>query len=559
MAQFSIPKGPAMQTLNIDYFKGVDLYNAAANVEPYRSPEAPNMVRDEVGKVRKRMGYRTEHTFPARINGVWELDGVQVVHAGTCLYRTTGAAEQAEGGSSVPAGYTLLREGLADSRSKGVQFGGKLYLLDGKQYLVFDGSTVQPVSEAATVPTIIISRDPDGGGTPYQPLNLIGTKWTEQFLGKDSVKVYQLTAQDLDETPVTAWILQKDGTWTEKKEGTDFTVDRKLGKVTFSAAPGASPVTGMDNVKITASKEREGYAGRIDHCDIAAVYGVGGSPDRLFLSGDPDRPNLDYYSAFNDPAMFGDTWYSQLGQDDARVMGYTVIGDCLAAHKSAGADGRNIILRRGALDGKGEAVFQIVNTLQGEGAVSKHAFARLGSEPLFLTKLGVYAITSEELTGEKYSQQRSLYLSSAIQGETELSDAAAFTWRDFYLLAGKERLYLLDGLQKQYEKNAPYSNFQYEGYYWENIWARVLWEKDGGAVVRDQRRAAVPLPRQRGRPGELQRRWEGHRRLLGHTGPVGKALLEEQDLSVSVGAAGRSGGDGGEDLRAEEGAVEPGL
>ena len=276
-------------------------------------------------------------------------------------------------------------------------------------------------------------------------------------------------------------------------------------------------------------------------------------------SGDPDRPNLDYYSAFNDPAMFGDTWYSQLGQDDARVMGYTVIGDCLAAHKSAGADGRNIILRRGALDGKGEAVFQIVNTLQGEGAVSKHAFARLGSEPLFLTKLGVYAITSEELTGEKYSQQRSLYLSSAIQGETELSDAAAFTWRDFYLLAGKERLYLLDGLQKQYEKNAPYSNFQYEGYYWENIRARVLWEKDGALWFGTSDGRLCRFHANVDDPERAQRRRKGHRRLLGHTGPVGKALLEKQDLSVSVGAAGRSGGDGGEDLRAEEGAVEPGL
>ena len=239
--QFNIPDSPDIYYTNIEYFKGVDLYNASANVEEYRSPEAPNMIRDEVGKVRKRMGYQTMAAFPARINGVHRLGDRQLVHSGTWLY-CSGEGESADASAPVVEGYRLVCAGMNDRRSRAVQFSGKLYLLDGKQYLVFDGTAVQPVSAAATVPTVIISRKPTGGGTTLQPLNLLCRRWTEQFLGTASDTVYQLTTAELDEDEVLCQIMGADGQWADKKEGTDFTVDRAAGRVTFSTAPGESPV-----------------------------------------------------------------------------------------------------------------------------------------------------------------------------------------------------------------------------------------------------------------------------------------------------------------------------
>ena len=58
--------------LNIEEFKGVDLYNSPSNVDDSRSPDAPNMVRDVPGKVRKRMGYEKIDQYPGRINGETE-------------------------------------------------------------------------------------------------------------------------------------------------------------------------------------------------------------------------------------------------------------------------------------------------------------------------------------------------------------------------------------------------------------------------------------------------------------------------------------------------------
>lgn len=469
MAQFSIPAAEPKYSATIEYFRGIDLLNSPSNVDESRSPAAPNMIRDQVGKVRKRMGYTTRATAPngGRINGVHFLNGERLIHAGTKLYKLAGAE------------WTELADGMADARSKSFSFDGKLYLLDGNAYRVYDGTAVKAVSEEAYVPTIIISRSPDGGGTTYEALNLLGLSWKESFLGKADVKEYQLTTVELGEEAVKAEILGEDGEWLEKTEGTDFTVDREKGLVTFNTAPGESPVKGQDNVRITASKAREGYADKINKCRIFAVYGVGGAEDRIFLSGNPDEPGQDWYSGFEDPTYFPDTAYTKVSRDGSAVVGYAILGNTLATFLQGRGVGRNAVVRTGSLDSDGEALFRVTNTLLGEAPVAPFSFAYIGKEPLFLTERGIYAITAEELTGEKYTQERSYLISSVLMELAGKADAAASIYRDFYVLSIGGDLYLLDGQQRTYEKNSPYSSYQYEAYYWPGIGARLTWTEDG--------------------------------------------------------------------------------
>lgn len=460
---------PGKSKLTIDSFLGVDLTNAPANVKEKRSPEAPNMMRDVPGKIKKRTGYEVISRYEGRVNGRHLLrlpeKELELIHAGNKLY----------------CGESVLSEEMADKRSVSFQIEGKLYLLDGKQYLCFsedeEGLSLKPVSENATVPTVIISRGPEGGGTAFEPINLLSDYSTDSFLGKANVKEYQLSISELLEVPVTAKKLDADGNWVELTETTDFTVDRNTGKVTFVEAPGESPVTGKDNVQITAAKDRSEYRSRIEKCSIGILFGVNGAADRLFLSGNPDYPNYDWYSGQNDPFYFADTSYSVLGQESSHIVAYSIIADKLCTHKDDAEDGRNLILRSGTLY-EDKAAFPIYNTLQGEGTVGSFSVAYLNSEPMFLTSLGVYAVTKSDVSGDRYTQNRSFYLNKALL-EEDLSDAFAFRWKDFYLLAGKERVWLLDGLQRSYEKNTPYSTYQYEGYYWENVPARVFWETDG--------------------------------------------------------------------------------
>ena len=485
--RFDIPAPPSRNVARIDTFRGVDLNSSPSNVDESRSPNAPNMMRDVPGKVRKRQGYEITGTYPGRINGVHILKNAEsgeektLIHAGTRLY-LDGA---------------VLYEGMADERSVGRQFFGRLFLFDGKKALVYgafregEEMRVKPLEEEAYIPTIIISRNPSGGGTTLEPLNLIGRKWKESFLSDGEAATYHLTAAELDADAVEVRILAADGSWVEKTEDVDFTVDREKGTVTFKTVPEKSPITGFDNLEITAAKTREGYADRINKCRIVSLFGVNGSMDRMFISGNPDYPNQDWYCEMGDGFFWGDLWYSTLGQDGSAIVGYSIINDRLAAHKSSAEEGRNVILRRGEMETvmtdaggiRTEVTFPIVGTLSGRGALSSCGFGYLGSEPLFLTDIGVMAITAADLTGEKYSQSRSYYIDNALTAERNLSDAFAYVWRDFYLLSmGTGRVYLLDGLQKSYDKNSPYSHFQYECYYWENVPARVFWEDGEGRL-----------------------------------------------------------------------------
>lgn len=481
---FSVPSPPPRGVEIIEEFRGVDLNSSPTVVAMNRSPEAPNMMRDVPGKVRKRQGYKKIKTYDGQINGRYVLGDKELIHAGTKLY----------------LGDTVLYSNMADKRSTGRQFFGKLFLFDGKKALCY-GEFEKPgqedkkedeekekewklvsLEEKAYIPTIIISRTPKGGGTTLDPINLIGKKFKESFLGTATDKIYQLTTKDLDVDALKIRTLVKEGEWKELKELTDFTVDRKAGTVTFKTAPGESPVKGMDNVEITAAKTRKGYADKINKCNIMTLFGVNGAIDRMFVSGNPDFPNQDWYCQIKDGFYFGDLWYSTLGQDGSAIVGYSVINDRLAAHKSEAEEGRNIILRIGELRND-KPVFPIVGSLIGRGALAPYSFGYLGSEPLFLTDMGVMAITAADITGEKYSQNRSFYINEVLTKEKTYKDSFAFVWRDFYLLSmGTGRVYLLDGLQKSYARDTPYSNFQYECYYWDHVPARIFWEDKEGKL-----------------------------------------------------------------------------
>lgn len=468
MAHFNVPSESPKYNSVIETFRGVDLNNSPSNVDKSRSPEAPNMIRDQVGKVRKRMGYTTIATAPngGAINGRYLLGSEQLVHAGEKLYKLTFA-------QSVPT-FTEIGT-MANEKSRGFVFDEKLYLLDGSNYKVYDGSTLKSVSEAAYKPLIIISRNPDGGGTSYESLNLIGTGWTESFLGKPDVKEYQLTTENLDATEVSAEVMDSSGEWQAKTEGTDFTVDRTAGKVTFQTAPGAPAVTGQDNVKITAYKTREGYADTINKCRAFCIYGVGGATDRVFLTDNANKAGMDWYSGFEDPTYFPDTNYTKLSRDGSKITGYAVINNTLATFLNGATDGRNVIVRTGMLDDSGEAVFKISNTLIGPNTIARDSFQSYDKEPLFLTDRGVYAITAEELTGQKCSQERSYYILGALQNAAGKESADSTRYQDFYVLSIGDRLYFLDMQQKTYEKDSPYSAYQYECYYWTGITARRIW------------------------------------------------------------------------------------
>jgi hypothetical protein len=506
---FNIPKSPAKQVYEATSFLGADFTSESSTVDDTKSPNVENMIRSVPGKIRKRMGYQKLFDYGAPIYGVHHLSTTDVwlVHAGTKLYNLRApkgsdwkdhleneVVDEEQSNIVLLNGdveETVVYSNMAQHRSVSFQLNQKLVILDGHKAKIYDGDTVRTIEEIAYIPTLTISKNYNGGGTDYEPLNLLQPAFIEQFLVKSdqgTVKSFQLTFGGLDATTVKAWLLNSSGQWIEKREGTDFSVNRTTGVVTFTNAPGASPITGEDNVKIQAYRTVSGYADRINHCTIGAMFGVNGANDRLFVSGNPDQGvkngqlysyiNCDWFSQQYDPTYFADVWYAKLGNDASAIMGYSIINNYLAAHKDFNELTQSILIREGDLVDD-EPVFKVINTLQGAGAISKYCFSYLATEPVFLTRLGVFAVTAQDITGEKYAQDRSYYLEGKLLKEPHLENAHAYTWKDYYILSINDHLYVLDGLQPMHtDKSRPYATRQYAGFYFTNIPASCFFEID---------------------------------------------------------------------------------
>ena len=514
---FNIPNSPKKLVYESNNFLGADFTSEASTVDDTKSPNVENMIRSVPGKIRKRMGYKLFADYGEPIYGVHHLSTTDVwlIHAGNKLYNLTAPKGSKwidhvnnfivdntvdENNILLQTGdvsITLVYTGMAEHRSVSFQLNQKLVILDGTKIRIFDGTQVRLVEDMAYVPTLSIGKKPQGGGTDYEPLNLLQPAFIEMFYVPSndpdvptSVKTFQLTFGDLDNTEVIAWVLNSSGEWDEKEENTDFTVDREEGTVTFTTAPGASPIEGEDNVKIQAYRTVDGYADRINHCTIGAMFGVNGAGDRLFVSGNPDQGvnddgdlytyiNCDWFSQQYDPTYFADTWYSKLGSDTSAIMGYSIINNYLAAHKDYNELTQSILIREGDLVDD-EPVFKLINTLQGAGAISRYCFNYLATEPVFLTRLGIFAVTAQDITGEKYAQDRSYYLEGKLLKEEHLENAIAYSWKDYYILSINDHLYILDGLQPiRTDRSRPYATRQYVGFYFTNVPASVFFEIDG--------------------------------------------------------------------------------
>ena len=133
-------------------FRGVDFSKDASMVDDEHSPDAKNLISDKGGFPEKRPGWRTLNQLDGRINGIFSfgsnVDGCMVIHAGTKIYKLSGEE------------LTLLKEGISDNRSIGKYFKGKLCILTGREYLVFDGEKCLNAKDAEDMyaPITIISR-----------------------------------------------------------------------------------------------------------------------------------------------------------------------------------------------------------------------------------------------------------------------------------------------------------------------------------------------------------------------------------------------------------------
>lgn len=461
-------------------FRGVDMSSGITEVDASRSPYAPNIIADLTGFPEKRPGYKSilQTKFSGKINGIFPFvtpaKKLLIVHAGTNLY----SFETAE--TVAPEDISTIYTGMVNAKStcfvmrQADTLTLKIYILDGTNFISFDGTTAVNVETTAYIPTTTISAPPEGGGEKYEAVNLLQPKRINRFLGNETATVYYLDAENIDNVIEIKKKNSSGGFDVIAPSG--YTVDRAAGKITFTAPPGKPDITGEDNIYVTFTRNISGYANMIKKCTIAAFYGIT-SDNRIFLSGNPDYRNRDWQSGIANPEYYPDDGYSVIGSENSTIMGYLKQYDSLVIVKEDSDQDATLYLRTAQIGSDGAKItYPLKQGLVGVGAVSKHTFSVLADDPLFLSKNGVYGLESSAVTYQRTTQLRSYYINTALIKEKNLSGAVAAVWGRFYVLFVNGKAYVADSQQANNNKTGSTG---YEWYYWTNIPAVCAKEFDG--------------------------------------------------------------------------------
>lgn len=400
-----------------------------------------------------------------------------------------GIAPEMEGTS-----ITLVSSNLRNQQSVSFEVGGNLYLLDGEHYFVIkreetDGGYYGNYSlEEVTgyIPTVgsngyyfYDDKNDEDPGTwmhcqPFEEQNHLSTSVICTMAGDGNHKEYWTITKAAAVTKVE--LLGNDGeTWTEtsayatEDDGTHT-------KVTFTEAPAQHPDgAGFDNIRVTYTPVHQLDPDVIKKCTIATKYGYF-NDNRVFVTGNPDKPNYDYMSGVDDPTYFPEFGWTQIGASYSAIQGYLHYGDILAIVKEDTNADPEVYIRSYEVLEDQSIIFPVQQGIKGVGAASRNAFASLRDDALFFAKEGVYAIAGTDASQQRTLQNRSFFVDVRLRQES--GKPVACVWRDKYILCFPDtgHVYVADGKQQTNYESAAYF---YEWYFWDGIFANHFYEIDG--------------------------------------------------------------------------------
>lgn len=313
------------------------------------------------------------------------------------------------------------------------EMGGKCYIQDGKNFLVYDGDTVKNVEDEPYIPTLTISKPPGGGGEPFEDFNLLGKGFKDSFSADGTEKEYQLSLKGLDSTSVKAEI-----NGTTMNEGSGFTVDRVNGKVTFTTAP----TEGTNNVIITAYKTQSDFPNRIKKCTFNVAFG-GDNDTYTFVSGNPDEKNTIWRSGLNDKGLpdasyWPENSFYKPGGDNEAVQGFSKQYDYLLIEKEYSKWSMTVNVTGG------KVLFPLKPINEQVGTLARGSIQIIENNPVSLDRKGLYSIVSTMIRDERNIKHLSENVDARLLSEPNLENAISVDFDKKYWLMVNGNVYVYD-------------------------------------------------------------------------------------------------------------------
>ena len=495
-------------------FRGVDFSSDHTNVSERRLAYAVNMYKDyfsgQATGIETIPGFRKMLNLKSKIYGIHyykHKDSASnivekvLIHAGKKLYLWSGYPD-----GTGKSEFNSVE--MNERKSTSFVFNNRLYIIDGKNYLVYDGENIKSVIDEAYVPTTRIniipgdSQESDVGDAVKYPIankengvevyqrNLLSDYATNTFVANGKPTRYYLAETDIESVQVRSYGKEV----PEEEELEDvYYVNKERGYVEFFyLGVGAKYFTkpeetkaddkggfypeGYAGIEITYKKKIERVSGvsetvkdskdLILGCTIATVF-----DGRVFLSGNPLCPNHIFWCGANDtgyidPSYFGILDYQQDGHGIAPITAMMPVSDSLLVLKDDSQEDGCVYFHTPMETQKDiqPVVYPSTQGLNGVGCLG--ACVNFLDDPVFMSRLGVKAIGQLSVRLERAMEHRSSMVDSLLL-DYDLKNACFAEWGGYlFVLVGGGHIFLADSRQRFTNE---LGNAEYEWYYLENI------------------------------------------------------------------------------------------
>lgn len=486
-------------TYTLEKFNGVDYTSTPTLVDDSRAIEISNYVPFGNSLI-KRNGWEQINKLEyngkqLRVHNIWKFKNyfdsdeanakyvffaTSGLSAGndTALYVTTSLLDENEN-------YKIERVYPTESinsteYSYGIIFENRLFVLAMGKYLMFwyeekeneDGTKsyelkCDEVKKHAFIPTVMIGLGHTLGEekpSTLQEFNLLSNKCYVEIINYSPAETEKTYIYDISSLgkKITS-LISIDGisfVEGEEMEGIgNVSLDKEKGLITLKKASGEARDS-FETHKVLLEFENDSSI--VEKMQFGIAYGSYGYRDRLFLSGNPQYPNMDIHTAeagsgidnWLDYTYFGDLSFHAFGHSAQRITGYGIMDNgYMAIFKEMVANEPNLYLRTYEMVENEDGIYveRFPTTVSGISVASDTIgqVINYGNDLLINIPKGIYKINTAISTAtQKYEAKEMSYFIRHDLGE-DMSESATIVFDNKLYVCRKDykgvkRLYVAD-------------------------------------------------------------------------------------------------------------------
>ena len=513
-------EAPTMNVYSLSNFNGVDYTTTPTLVDDTRGIDMSNYLPIS-NSLAKRNGWEVLNKFKwegetLHIYNIWkfknyydannETNTNYIIFAGlgtddikkVALYSVNTLIENHEG-YSIQKIYPTEDKMSSEFYSYGVIFENRLFILAMNKYLMlyYDKDEqnvytlkIEEVKNQAFIPQVIVGlghKDSQDVASKVNDFNLLKDECYIELLNYPQTDEEQILKYDIGQfftdkmTDLTLLKIDNDDYFDD----IDFTKEDEtyVGKINFDKETKILTITKNAREDDLEQLENATYinlhfsyvsnnAQIVENMRFGIPYGSSGFRDRLFLSGNPEFPNLDIHcndtgleeDNWKDYTYFGDMSYRNFGTDAQKITGYGILNNGYMAifKETSSSLEPNLYIRRSEItsDNEGNYIEKFPVTLSGVSVGSDviGQVINYGNDLLINAPKGIYKINVSDSTATQTYEalEMSYYIRDNLS--KDLSDSCSIIFEGKLYVSRKDykglsRVYVADQDRYSYIDN----------------------------------------------------------------------------------------------------------